>query len=153
MENQPFNELPWQYFPDPVIGHRPPIFIYGFPLDDDLSEIDRIVHSAGILKPEEPFTGHNVTSVFLATEGYLKKECGLSQKFSLTICGCHCRSARFILQLYTNYRPDRIPPEKLEYVTEVIKRHLPGKEPQWYLDSSVVDTDRRNYEIPGTMRC
>jgi len=150
MDNQPFEKLPWQYFPKPVIDHRPPIFMYGFPLKSDVSEIERIAHIAGILKPEEPLTGHNAMSTLSRTMEFLGRQCGLSRERSFSVDGCYCRSVRFVLKLKTNYHPGFIPPEKLEHTIEVLKRYLPGKSPQWFLDPDVMDRERKNYEIPGS---
>ena len=150
MDNQPFEELPWQYFPKPKIDHRPPIFVYGFPLKSDVSEIEHIAHVAGILKPEEPLTGRNVMSTLPRTMKYLGRECGLLREDSLSVDGCYCRTVRFVLKLKTNYNPGHIPPEKLEHVIDVLKKYLPEKTPRWFLDPDIVDMERRNFEIPGS---
>lgn len=153
MDNQPFEELPWQYFPKPMIDHHPPIFIYGFPLKSDMSEIERIAHASSILKPEEPLTGRNVMSTLPQTMKYLGRECGLSRENSFSVDGCYCRAVRFVLKLKTNYHPGFIPPEKLEHAINVLKEHLPGKSPQWFLDPDVMDRECQNYEIPGLSSC
>jgi len=156
MDNQPFEEFPWQYFPKPVIDHRPPIFVYGFPLKSDVSEIERIAHIAGILKPEESLTGRNVMSILPQTMKYLGKECGLSRGDSLSVNGCYCRTIGFVLKLKTNYNHGLIPPENLEHVIDAIdalKEYLPGKAPQWFLDPNIVYMERQRFEIPGLLCC
>ena len=153
MDNQPFEELPWQYRPKPKINHRPPMFVYGFPLESDISEIERIAQTAGILGPQEPLTGDNVTSLLPQTLRYLARECGLLRENSFFVHGCYCRSVRFVLELKTNYHLGRVPPEKLEHVIEVLKRYFPGKRPQWFLDPTITDLGRRNFEIPGSLCC
>jgi len=80
MDNQPFNKLPWQYSPNPKIDHRPPIFIYGFALSNNLSEIEHMAHATGILKPEEPLTGTNLMSVMPQTLDRIGNGCGRHEK-------------------------------------------------------------------------
>jgi len=143
MDNQPFEELPWQYFPKPVIDHRPPISFHGFPLKSEVSEIERIAHIASILKPEESLTGHNVMSILPQTMKYLGKECGHSRGDSLSVDECYCRTVRFVLKLKTNYNHGLIPPENLEHVIDTLKEYLPGKAPQWFLDPDIVYMERQ----------
>ena len=151
MDNQPFNELPWQYSPNPKIDHRPPIFIYGFALSNDLSEIEHMAHAFGILKLEEPLTGTNLMGIMRQTLDRVENECGLSPRGTISFTGCHCRTAMFALRLKSNYSTKNIPPEELEHVVDILRKYLPGEpSPQWFLDPDVLELRRRSFEIPGS---
>lgn len=114
IKNEPFKELPWQYFPKPKIDHRPPRFIYGFSLGDRVSELEHLGRVTGILKPEEAFTFRNFNVIMMRTMRQLE-ECGLSRKEFLSVDRCYSKTdANYVLE--TNYRPDHITPERLEHV-------------------------------------
>jgi hypothetical protein len=148
LKNQPFNDLPWQYFPKPRVNHRPPILNYGFPLD--ISELKHIAHKASILNPEEPLTGDDIMTIMVQVMRYLEKECGLLREEFLSVAGCYSRTVRFVLMLKTNYNVKHIPPEKLERTARLLGKYFPGKSPQWYLDPDIAEDKYRDFTIPGS---
>jgi hypothetical protein len=152
-KNEPFNELPWQYFPKPKINHYPPTFIYGFPLDDGVAGIEHLAHATGLLKSEETVPLHGLDSILARTLNYLEEECGLLREEFLSADGCYSKTARYVLVLKTNYNREHIAPKKLNHVAKVIGRYLPGKTPQRFLDPDIMDTKRRNFEISGSFLC
>ena len=152
-KNEPFDELPWQYFPKPKIGHYPPAFIYGFPLGDGVSGIEHLARATGILKPEEVLTPRGLDSILARTLKHLEEECGLLREEFLSVDGCYSKAASYVLMLKTSYNLGHVAPKKLEHVIKVIRRYLPGRTPQWFLDPDIIDMGRRNFEIPGLLFC
>jgi len=149
-KNEPFKELPWQYIPEPKIGHYPPVFIYGFPLDDGVSGIEQLARSAGILKPQETIPPRGLDHILSQTLKHFEKKCNLSQEEFLAVDGCYSKTASYVLTLAKNYNVGHIAPKKLDHVIEVIGSYLPGREPQWFLDPDIVDMEYQNFEIPGS---
>ena len=152
-KNEPFDELPWQYFPKPRIFHYPPTFIYGFPLDDGVSGIEQLARATGILGSEEILPSRGLDGILSRTLKHLEKECELLREEFLSVAGCYSKTASYVLMLKTNYNPGHVAPKKLKHVIEVIGRYLPEKTPQWFLDPDIVDMGRRNFEIPGSLFC
>lgn len=150
MKHEPFDELSWQYFPKPKIGHRPPVFNYGFPLEDGVSDIQHLAHATGILKSEEELNGGNLGSIMVRTLKHFNAECGLSRPDLLSVVGCYSKTARFVLTLKTNYHVRQMPPEKLKHVIDVLRRYFPGKAPQWFPDTEITSMEHQDFTIPGS---
>src|SRR5882757_5997808 len=102
-KNEPFYDLPWQYFPKPNIGHYPPAFVYGFQLDDGVSGIEHLACATGVLKSEEMLTPHGLDGILARTLRHLEGECGLLQEEFLSVDGCCSKTASYVLMLKTNY--------------------------------------------------
>ena len=152
-KNEPFEELPWQYFPKPKIGHYPPVFIYGFPLDDGVSGIVHLARATGILKPQEMLAPRGLDGILARTLRHLEAASGLSREEFLSVDGCYSKTASYVLTLKKNYNLEHIAPKKLEHVIKVVGSYLPGKAPQWFLDPDIVDMERQNFEISGSWFC
>ena len=144
-ENEPFDELPLQYFPKPEVGHRLPTFLYGFSIDG-ASGIERLAHATGILKPEEALTSRNLYRTVVGIPKHLEAECGLSRKEYLWITDCCSETdASHVLRLKTSYSPWLVAPEKLEHVVRVLGRYFPGKAAQWFIDSGIWDMEDQEF--------
>lgn len=151
-KNEPFDDLPWQFFPKPKIGHRPPLLIYGFSLGDGVSGIEHLARATDALKPEEALTSRNFDTILMQAMKHLEKECGLLRKEFHSVNRCYSKTeASYVLKLKTNYKPERIPSERLEHVVRVLEKYFPGKRPQWFLDTDILDARSQSFEISGSL--
>ena len=151
-ENEPFDNLPWQFFPKPKIGHHPPLLIYGFSLGDGVSGIEHLGYATGVLKPEEALTTRNFDAILMQAMRHLEEECGLSRKELHSVNHCYSKTdTSYVLKLKTNYKPEHIPSKRLEHVIRVLGKYFPGKRPQWFLDPDILDTQCQSFEISGSL--
>ena len=135
-KHEPFDELPLTYFPSPEFGHFPPTLVFGFPISGDCSEFIRIALDKNLASPEYCKDPSKILGVRVSVMEYLNEICGLVSGKHIADTGVFSLKTNLILELKTNYR-QLIPEDKIDEVIRVLKEHLPGTEPQWYLEADI----------------
>ena len=133
---KPFDELPLQYFPSPEFGHFPPTLVFGFPILGDFSEFPRIALDKNLVSPEDCGDPSKSLEIRVSVMEYLNEICGLVSGRHIADTGVFSLKTNLVLELKTNYR-QLIPEDKMDEVIRVLKEHLPGTEPQWYLEADI----------------
>ena len=145
-KHEPFKELPIAYNPSQDHDHYPPTLIFGFPISRDLREFRQIALTNGLVSPEERVDALMLMKMRLLALDYLNEQCGLKPGRKISGTGVSSLRTNYVLELKTNYR-QRIPQDEMGDVIRVLKEHLPGTEPQWYLEADI--DQKRIHALPS----
>ncbi|KAF8884653.1 hypothetical protein BD779DRAFT_1674031 [Infundibulicybe gibba] len=139
-KHEPYELLPYQYFPIKVLDHQPPLFMYGLPLD--LEEIRQYIRHPDSSIPPEILDKGVMFQLYIFVK-HLRTVFGLPNAvLPWHIARC---DNRLVFQMMTNYDTRGITEEEVEKVIAVCKQ-LFQRSPMWYLSSML--KPKRDYSIP-----
>jgi len=135
-KHEPFDELPLAYFPYPELDHSPPTLVFGFPISRDSNDFRRIALEKNLAPPEDCKDPYKSLEIRDSVMEHLNEICALKPGNHIADTGVFSLRTSTVLGLKTNYR-QLVPEDKMDEVIQILKKHFPGTEPQWYLEAEI----------------
>ncbi|KAG7093291.1 hypothetical protein E1B28_006973 [Marasmius oreades] len=140
-EHEPFEILPFEYFPWKEVDHYPPIFDYGIALTTE--EIQEYARREVFLEGRNP---HDYRDVLHGALRKLNKEFGLEPGGRIGLGVPYSKMENVVLFKFLDNYVCPLSDEKVHLVVDGLKRAF-GKEPQWFLSHNNEEF-KNNYNVP-----
>ncbi|KAG7093299.1 hypothetical protein E1B28_006981 [Marasmius oreades] len=141
-EHEPFETLPFEYFPWKEVDHYPPIFDYGVALTTE--EIQEYARREVFVEGREPPCDYS--GVLHGVLRKLNNEFGLEPGRRINIGVPHTKMGNVVLLKFLDNYVCPLSGEKVDFVADGLKKAF-GKVPKWFLSHNN-ERFKKNYNVP-----
>ncbi|KAG7093301.1 hypothetical protein E1B28_006983 [Marasmius oreades] len=142
MKHEPFETLPFEYFPWKEVDHYPPIFDYGVALTTE--EVRDYARREVFVEGDKP--PGDFCDVLHGIQGKLNNEFGLKPGGRIVIGVPYTKMDNVVLFKFIDNYMCLLSDEKVDLVADGLEKAF-GKAPQWFLSHNN-ERFKKNYNVP-----